>query len=893
MQSWLSRGRPTTALYGGLYTLLGAEIVGLAYASETGLAILFSGGEIPECSFDGEVIYGLCAPIAISHGSPKEVGSTIQVNRPTPIDPNFISGPTGFGASGFLTPDQTLPYFIDFENKPTATAPAQVVVVTQQLDPNLDWTTFQLGNFGFGDTVISVPAGRNYYTTRIDDRATSGVFIDVTAGINLTTGLATWNFTSIDPETLDIPGDPLVGFLPPDVTTPQGVGFVTYTVGNRSSLPTGAAVNAKATVVFNTNAPLDTNTILNTIDAGPPTSTVAPLPTFSVPTFTVNWSGADDAGGSGISTFDVFDSDNGRPFQPLLTDTLLTSTTFTGTVGHTYGFYSVATDNVGNRQPTPTAAQASVTAIVVGTTIAVQSSETPSNPGDTVTFSATVTPALGTIAPTGSVQFTIDSIPFGSPVPLVNGSATSVPNTTLTPGNHTVTAVYTNVDGLFNSGTGTLAGGQVVNSSIVESTTTLSASSTTPVYGQSLSFTAMVTPVSGTGTPTGTVQFMLDGTAFGSAVALAGGTATSPSISTLSALGHSVTANYAGDSRFSMSRSTPFAVTVAKAPLTVTADAQSQVYGQVNPTFTASDSGFVLGQSAAILGGALSFSTTATAGSDVGTYPVMPAGLDSDNYAFRYAAGTLTITPASQTIAWPTPADIVSGSAPGSAQLDAVVSVPGPDQTTGTVTYSPAAGTQLNAGMAQTLTVFVAATSNYNAATESVTINVLPPVSTPPTAANDSYSVTKNKKLSIASPGLLANDTFPKDAHLTVTLVSGTRHGKLTLSANGSFVYTPKHNFKGTDQFTYTASDGTLRSGPATVLLTIGRPPAKKPHVRSSEAAPSIQSAGQDVRVIDRALDRLTDRPRPLQRIESLEEASLNIIAGEIRRASPNTTSAR
>ena len=50
------------------------------------------------------------------------------------------------------TPTSALPYRVDFENDPTATAPAQRVDVTDQLDPNLDWNTFQLTEVGFGDT---------------------------------------------------------------------------------------------------------------------------------------------------------------------------------------------------------------------------------------------------------------------------------------------------------------------------------------------------------------------------------------------------------------------------------------------------------------------------------------------------------------------------------------------------------------------------------------------------------------------------------------------------------------------------------------------------------------------------------------------------------------------
>ena len=47
-----------------------------------------------------------------------------------------------------------------------------------------------------------------------------------------------------------------------------------------------------------------------------------------------------------------------------MTGTTLTSTTYNGVSGHTYGFYSVATDNAGNRQATPAAAQASTSALL-------------------------------------------------------------------------------------------------------------------------------------------------------------------------------------------------------------------------------------------------------------------------------------------------------------------------------------------------------------------------------------------------------------------------------------------------------------------------------------------------------------------------------------------------
>ena len=211
---------------------------------------------------------------------------------------------------------------------------------------------------------MNVPAGRTSYTTTIDATATLGLFVDVTAGINLSTGKVTWTFTSIDPTTLDLTSNPLAGFLPPDETPPQGEGSVSYTIKPKANLASGTVVSAQATVVFDTNAPINTPTLDNTLDITPPTSSVNPLPsTTTSTTFTVSWSGSDPAG-PGIAAYNVFVSDDGGPFQPLLLDTTETSTTFTGQLGHTYGFMSVATDSLGLVQTTPSAAQTSISLVL-------------------------------------------------------------------------------------------------------------------------------------------------------------------------------------------------------------------------------------------------------------------------------------------------------------------------------------------------------------------------------------------------------------------------------------------------------------------------------------------------------------------------------------------------
>ena len=85
-------------------------------------------------------------------------------------------------------------------------------------------------------------------------------------------------------------------------------------------------------------------------------------------------------------------------------------------------------------------------------------------------------------------------------------------------------------------------------------------------------------------------------------------------------------------------------VTVTKASLTVTADELTKVYGQPNPAFTARYDGFVLGENPSVLGGTLTFTTTAIESSGVGTYSITPDGLNSANYDITFDEGTLTIT---------------------------------------------------------------------------------------------------------------------------------------------------------------------------------------------------------------------------------------------------------
>jgi len=273
-------------------------------------------------------------------------------------DPNDIIGPAGFGPQNFVANDQPLAYTIRFENVATATAAAQLVTITHQLDADVDTSAFQLGNFGFGNYFVDVPAGRDFFESRIDARDAFGVFVDVEAKIDFFTGVATWTFSAIDPETLEFTADPIAGFLPPNTAAGAGEGFVSYSIRADEATPSGTRIDAQATIVFDQNEAINTPAIFHTIDNGAPTTTVTALAeTTKAPRVTLSWTGSDGAG-SGVNSYDVFVSDNGGAYTKFLSDVTGTTATFRGQAGHSYTFAVLAEDNVGLTEVFPSLADA-------------------------------------------------------------------------------------------------------------------------------------------------------------------------------------------------------------------------------------------------------------------------------------------------------------------------------------------------------------------------------------------------------------------------------------------------------------------------------------------------------------------------------------------------------
>lgn len=93
---------------------------------------------------------------------------------------------------------------------------------------------------------------------------------------------------------------------------------------------------------------------------------------------------------------------------------------------------------------------------------------------------------------------------------------------------------------------------------------------------------------------------------------------------------------------------------------------------------------------------------------------------------------------------------------------------------------------------------------------------------TVPTTVADAHSTSINTPLTIAAPGVLANDNSNGGGAMTAQLVTNVTSGSLALNANGSFTFTPAAGFTGTASFTYRAVNGAGAGNVATVTITVG-----------------------------------------------------------------------
>lgn len=271
---------------------------------------------------------------------------------PVPVgcacDPNEKYGQRGFAPEGYLAPDGAMSYQIAFENADTSMFSAQRISIIDTLDAlTLNIHQATLHDIGVGDSVYYIePESRSF--ARVIP-LTDGYELRLNADIDTITGVAHWDFFVADTVDHELPLNPLVGFLPPNLSSPEGQGFVTFRIPMKEGLPHEQTIVNQASIIFDNNEAIVTEPWLNTIDALPPWSNVHSLPAFTEDTVVIVSWGGDDSN-SGIQYYEVYASADTIAGYDLWTISGDTSGAFVGQDMVTYHFYSIAVDSVGNRE---------------------------------------------------------------------------------------------------------------------------------------------------------------------------------------------------------------------------------------------------------------------------------------------------------------------------------------------------------------------------------------------------------------------------------------------------------------------------------------------------------------------------------------------------------------
>lgn len=321
------------------YKLIMEDDEGCVFESSTNLSISYK--DCSDCSEDN------LSFISFTGVDPCKV---FTLNVQQPVDPNEIIAPEGYSDTRWINKKDPVPYTILFENDPEfANAEATKVVIEHDFDVDIDPSSFRVGNFNFANLNFEVEEGKSFYQKRLDVRDSLGVYVDATIGVNIQENKAFWIFEAIDPLTGLPPADPSLGMLPiNDTITRRGEGAVQFKVKPKRVSETYDTIFAKASIVFDNNPAIITNTEFNTIDDDSPITIMTDLPLYVDSTSVlINWNTAFDIG-SGINTYSLFVSENGSDLELYKANLIDTFTWFKGVKGNTYCFSIKAKDNVGN-----------------------------------------------------------------------------------------------------------------------------------------------------------------------------------------------------------------------------------------------------------------------------------------------------------------------------------------------------------------------------------------------------------------------------------------------------------------------------------------------------------------------------------------------------------------
>jgi FtsP/CotA-like multicopper oxidase with cupredoxin domain len=207
---------------------------------------------------------------------------------------------------------------------------------------------------------------------------------------------------------------------------------------------------------------------------------------------------------------------------------------------------------------------------------------------------------------------------------------------------------------------------------------------------------------------------------------------------------------------------------------------------------------------------------------------------------------------------------IALGSPPGVLDNDTAGTGPGPMTATLVSDVSLGALTLYNDGSfdytpngdfnGTDIFTYVANDGGPDSNTATVTITVTP-TNDGPIAVADAYDAVVGQMLSVAAPGVLANDVDADGDGLTATQTGVAPPGALTLNPDGSFDYTPVGAIGAEETFDYVANDGTVDSLPATVTITVVDASANIPPFANDDFAETPKNTAVSFSVTNNDVD--------------------------------------
>jgi hypothetical protein len=373
-------------------------------------------------------------------------------------------------------------------------------------------------------------------------------------------------------------------------------------------------------------------------------------------------------------------------------------------------------------------------------TVALAASPSPASAGQSVTLTATVTPtATYASVPTGTIEFQDGGNTLGTAVTLDSTGKATYSSTTLTPGTHNLTAVY--------SGDSTYPAENATQSLVVNgltATVKVTPAATSITTATSLNVTIAVT---GSGaTPTGTVT-ITGGGYTSSAAKLSGGSATiTIPANSLSVGSDTLTASYSGDASYAPATGTTppsSPVTVTPAPIAPTVS--------VTPASATANTGATLSVPVTVTGsGATPTGTIILSG---GGYTSSAATLVSGSYTFTIPSNSLSAGTDTLTAKYSGDSVYLAGSATASVTV-----------TQSAYSLKATSPASVNAGTPATSTVTVSTTTSYSG-----TIALACALTTSPTGATDLPSCA------VSTPSItLGSGSASATSTVTITSVATT-----------------------------------------------------------------------------------------------------------------------